>query len=897
MYIGGTPGAYIIQRNGKFLLGGKQVLSGRQVKRMIDQGQRAEAKYSLRRLEQAREERYKQGKFIKGEEAIKKQYELQKHSEKEARETAQELISKQQIKQQEQQTKQQQLYQQRTSMWKRTGGYPAGSVAAMDFTRKSPQEKTQHFIRQTVPQPFLQPKEKVGFFKQAISRADVYTRKGIEKVAAFGTDVKFKTSTPKQIYGESKLVYHVAKKGKEVTGKLFGRMDKLPSFFLVPRSQEEAYVWGTEYTQKPFSKLILPNLVGYGVGKAVGFVTTPLISKAAMIAPKLTKIGCVGLGADYVVSTAHASAKAETYQQRASLFSTRVLPIGHFTRGTLAGQKAYSDFSKKITKARIIESGKTEILRGAKLKKGQLIEETGIQAKVEVHKELLGKKWGKKIYDVGVTSQKTLELGDPNYVYKNLVLVKGKEGLSTFVGTGKGKINMKQIAKVLKTQEIMLGTTKPTEIRRTYRVGGKEEGILTQIGKFKGTKPLKFQKTELGTKKLFGGELFETHYPQYEIKYIGGKASIKTIGIKGKAKTDYIISPRQYSPEIKGSTGETKAITKYDILGTKSARIETGTGKIKGIKYPQQVPAQKVFQSYDPKTNEWNLITKDIISKRPSSLSTGIIETRLIAQPRLSVPKGVIPKPAPTLLSGGQESARLTYLGNQPKQTFRLIPILLPSSKETQISKPSFEIISKSIQKPISKQIIMPEIKFIHKPISKITQKTSQKIIQKPILKLIQKPAQKIIQKPIQKPIEKIIEKPILKLTPSPPPPPETPLPPPTFPPLFTLPSRKKPLGIGLGLSPKPRKRGIDVEPLSDLLSVNITEMFTKGKKATHPRSTPKEKYLFDLGIKKGQQRFPTMEMRTGKVPRSFSMFGETKRKHKKSRKKGEWIFDLLWGE
>ena len=102
--------------------------------------------------------------------------------------------------------------------------------------------------------------------------------------------------------------------------------------------------------------------------------------------------------------------------------------------------------------------------------------------------------------------------------------------------------------------------------------------------------------------------------------------------------------------------------------------------------------------------------------------------------------------------------------------------------------------------------------------------------------------------------------------------------------------------GIDLGFpSLASRKRGVDVAPLSDLLSINITEMFS-GRRATHPSITEEEKLLFDTGIKRGRQYFPTMEMRAGKVktPRSFSIFGTTKRKHKKSRKKGDWVFDLL---
>ena len=101
--------------------------------------------------------------------------------------------------------------------------------------------------------------------------------------------------------------------------------------------------------------------------------------------------------------------------------------------------------------------------------------------------------------------------------------------------------------------------------------------------------------------------------------------------------------------------------------------------------------------------------------------------------------------------------------------------------------------------------------------------------------------------------------------------------------------------GIDLSLAFKPRKSRVDVAPLSDLLSINITEMFT-GKRATHPRITEEEKLLFDTGIKRGRQYFPTMEMRAGKVKtlRSSSIFGTTKRKHKKSRKKGDWVFDLL---
>ncbi len=114
--------------------------------------------------------------------------------------------------------------------------------------------------------------------------------------------------------------------------------------------------------------------------------------------------------------------------------------------------------------------------------------------------------------------------------------------------------------------------------------------------------------------------------------------------------------------------------------------------------------------------------------------------------------------------------------------------------------------------------------------------------------------------------------------------------------PSFSLKKRAMP-GIDFGFPElAPRKRGVDIAPLSDLLSINITEMFTGGRRATHPRITEEEKLLFDTGIKRGRQYFPTMEMRAGKVktPRSFSIFGTTKRKHKKSRKKGDWVFDLL---
>jgi len=109
---------------------------------------------------------------------------------------------------------------------------------------------------------------------------------------------------------------------------------------------------------------------------------------------------------------------------------TLTLGLGIYGAAKLT-TKGYKAFQKKITKARVME-GRTELVRGVKLKKGKLIEEGGATGKVEVYKELFGKKWGRKVYDVGVTSQKIILKGKSNYTYRDIVLVKGKEGLHTF---------------------------------------------------------------------------------------------------------------------------------------------------------------------------------------------------------------------------------------------------------------------------------------------------------------------------------------------------------------------------------------------------------------------------------------------------------------------------------
>ena len=244
-----------------------------------------------------------------------------------------------------------------------------------------------------------------------------------------------------------------------------------------------------------------------------------------------------------------------------------------------------------------------------------------------------------------------------------------------------------------------------------------------------------------------------------------------------------------------------------------------------------------------------------------------------------------------------QEQPAFTYSG------FKTIPLWDLGTKE----RMKAESKGKSLQLDtvISKQESPTKIKpFVKLSISQIKK---QEQIQKPvqILKptlisfagssLRAEPIIKQTQKQVQMPQEK--DEVITSLIETPPPIEESPpvIIVPSRLPLFAFSKKISMPGINFGLSFKPVKRGINIAPLSDLLSVNITEMFT-GRKATHPSITEEEKLLFDTGIKRGRQHFPTMEMRAGKVkmPRITSIFGTTKRKHKKSRKKKDLLWDLL---
>ena len=131
----------------------------------------------------------------------------------------------------------------------------------------------------------------------------------------------------------------------------------------------------------------------------------------------------------------------------------------------------------------------------------------------------------------------------------------------------------------------------------------------------------------------------------------------------------------------------------------------------------------------------------------------------------------------------------------------------------------------------------------------------------------------------IQQPILEIQEE-TIKITPpnhpfiTTPPPERPPIVPPSLIPLWWPEGSNAGAGGGSYFegSGIPRLKGArpDVKPLSDLLSINITEIGLRGGKATHPAQTTREKVLFDIGFKSGQVIFPTMEMRKSKRKRGI---------------------------
>ena len=482
-------------------------------------------------------------------------------------------------------------------------------------------------------------------------------------------------------------------------------------------------------------------MIGYG-GKAATTIYAGMVGYKTYKEPTATAKGEF-LGQETI--------KAAAFMGGAKLGSGTVSAIK--TRYTLKNLKAVGT-----------QEGQTEILRGSKIREGIMVEESGSLGKVSVYQQKsipskqLTKIINPKYYTVGTTSQKFIEIGSSTYQYKTVALVRGNGALKTYVGAGQGKIGM--------TETMFIEQQSPSMITRGYSVGGKEQGVLYQLSNLNvNTGKIKLIPTTTYSQKYFGGQMIEVQYP------------IKTSNLQaftGQAKTDYIITSRSPSTTTsRGSVGEYRALTSYEISGNVKARLEVGSGQIKGANYYMKIPQQKLIEykiiNYNLKKGQFEWSTFANIGKRAS---LGGTTTQLFKQPEIQMPAGSTLRPAPTSFQEGITAAKSAYAESIAQKSFIVPPLTTSQAGKASIIsvqsipgiskqlKPMIETSAasaikpgyKSITEPVTKPKSLPSMKPSLKPSSKPASKT----ISKPIAKIIQKPIQKVIQKPTQKTIQKL---------------------------------------------------------------------------------------------------------------------------------------------
>lgn len=428
----------------------------------------------------------------------------------------------------------------------------------------------------------------------------------------------------------------------------------------------------------------------------------------------------------------------------------------------------------------------------------------------------------------------------------------------------------------------------------------------------------------LKTKGYTKGNLFKPPKPIKEVvKIIPHTDPTRAINVKaidwlqGKEIT---ISPKKmssfgYSQMLDAEPTRFTFIKKYPITPTLGERMSATHVP----KWPDvSVQSQLIKESTAPFIYRSKPKIPGIKTKKPSIILTKPTPTKEGLFLSYKTDRTALDRAAKTskeiFTSSNVPEVRTVFVQDKPAATISdfkgvLVPLWSPGTEEKIKVKSEEKLLQLNIptvkqESPTKvKPTVILDISQIQKQAPVLDQEQKPVQILAPVIITSAGSALKVEQITKQEAIiDQVIDPvvtPIIDIPTGSPPPPIIEEPPPRIihPGLPSLSFSKKRAMPGIDLSSQlsPRKRGVDIAPLSDLLSINITEMFTR-RKATHPRITEEEKLLFDTGIKRGRQYFPTMEMRAGKVktPRSTSIFGTTKRKHKKSRKKGDWVFDLL---
>ncbi len=524
--------------------------------------------------------------------------------------------------------------------------------------------------------------------------------------------------------------------------------------------------------------------------------------------------------------------------------------------------------------------------------------------KLDIEQNILGKlkvptKEGKILKEYGKR-----EFLPPDYLKKDIKgeikaeIIRGKLQQAPFKKLPETKAQLKPIFKLkgleakpifktitTKQEPILTYDIYPKAPSKTTKLFGKEtkgvditsaEKIRTIdvkkqiVGKEKGFKGLRDVDKSLVIKTQSILTQRDTATPLVQIKKVGKKEPL--ILLK-EAEIEYALQPK-YKPHITKQTVEgykeltpIKKLTRQPTLTTYSV-LKTGAEFGYVFKESRIKPAKGLALS--------TFETLKSMGKRGEvALIKPLIEIgKAKVQAEIPKVKPYAPKIKEYALSGSEVK---NILGQKKSPLSpAVISISKPKYKEEIKSIQKTDIISKTKQELPSKIDIISKVEQIPKTLAKTKTKAETKTLTR--TKILTKTKAETLTKTRTKTMTKILTPTIPAI-----PPIKTPLPPIIPPPLLLFKTKKrKETHLPAPIEFSQRRRRIDVDPLSDLLSVNITEIFTRGKRATHPSRTPKEKALFDFGVKRGRQIFQTMEMRKGKVPNLLSIFGPTKRKDKK---------------
>ena len=244
--------------------------------------------------------------------------------------------------------------------------------------------------------------------KTLLGRADIGMYKGIKWISEKMSDVEmaiFKSESPEQQYKELKALEKLYKKMNAIDpelDKFFKPFEKLPAWVPLARSRKEAEVWGSYIERHPFTTVVLPTIGAVTAGYVLGFAAAPVMGAITKVGGSLAaaqlKIIMGGAGVKYVYKTKKGLQEAETYSERAKIFTSRVLPIPFYIAGGIAGAKGYAAARSKFIQFKQEAIGRTPIkLSRARTRVlGMKIKQVGKGYEIEWKRGLVGKEYGTK---------------------------------------------------------------------------------------------------------------------------------------------------------------------------------------------------------------------------------------------------------------------------------------------------------------------------------------------------------------------------------------------------------------------------------------------------------------------------------------------------------------------